>query len=256
MQTDLNCDMGESFGVYSVGADEMLMSVITSANVACGFHAGDPIVLDRTVALARRHAVAVGAHPGYPDLAGFGRRSMDLSPQEVEAGVLYQVAAVAGFCRAHGVPLVHVKPHGALYNAAAHSSVLAAAIAQAVARFDAHLILVGLATSETCREAAASAGLRFAGEAFADRVYQADGSLLPRSRPGAVFSEPERAAKQAVDIAAGFVESHDGTRVPVRAETLCLHGDNPAAVHHATAVRAALAAAGVDIAPLEHHRPE
>lgn len=182
---DLNCDMGESFGRYALGHDEAIMPFITSANIACGFHAGDPLVMAKTVALAVRHGVAVGAHPGYPDLQGFGRRSMDLSPDEVESIVLYQVGALAGFARAAGAELAHVKPHGALYNQAATDRASAQAIARDVARFSKNLILVGLAGSVLI-EAGVEAGLRVANEGFPDRAYNPDGTLTSRRMPGAV----------------------------------------------------------------------
>jgi len=252
MHIDLNGDVGEGFGIYRVGNDEELIPLITSANIACGFHAGDPQTLDRTVALARRHGVAVGAHPGYPDLRGFGRRPMQASPTEVEADVLYQVGSVAGFARAHGVELVHVKPHGALYHQAVGDPELARALARGVARFSKELILVGLATSSTLREAALAEGLRFAGEAFTDRVYNPDGTLQSRRLPGSVITDPSHAAAQAVAIAVqGKVRAHDGSAVTVRAETLCLHGDNPSAVQNARAVRQALLEAGVEVRPLK-----
>ncbi len=247
---DLNCDMGESFGAYRIGDDEALMPLITSANIACGFHAGDPLVLERSVRLARAHAVAVGAHPGYPDLAGFGRRTMGLAPDEVEALVLYQVAALAGFCRAHSLPLVHVKAHGALYNTGAREPGSARAIARAIARFDPNLIMVGLASSAVMAQAAAGEGLRYAREAFADRVYEPDGSLQSRSLPGSLITEPAVVARQAADIARGVVVAHDGTALSIQADTICLHGDNPAAVANARAVRSALATAGVELRAL------
>lgn len=250
MDLDLNCDMGESFGVYQLGADEQLMPYITSANVACGYHAGDPMVLDRTVARARRYGVAVGAHPGYPDLAGFGRRPMALTPEEVENCVLYQIGALAAFCRAHGVTLTHVKAHGALYNAAAEDVALARALARAIARFDRDLLLVGLASSAAMRAAAGEAGLAYAAEAFADRGYNPDGSLQSRRLPGSLIVDPAQAAAQAVAIAAGHVIAHDGSIVPIAAATLCLHGDNPSAAANAQAVAAALAAAGIRLRPL------
>lgn len=251
MRIDLNGDMGESFGSYRMGADEALMLLVTSANIACGFHAGDPSVIDRTVALARRHGVAIGAHPGYADLRGFGRRPLQLSPDEVENDVLYQIGALAAFARASGAGLIHVKAHGALYNQAATDPVLSRAIARGIARFDAELIMVGLAGSIFMREAAAAEGLRYAGEAFADRVYNPDGTLQSRRVPGSVITDPERAARQAVAIVRdGYAESSDGTRVSIVAETLCLHGDNPAAVENARSVRGALEKAGVEIRPL------
>ncbi len=251
MQIDLNCDIGESFGIYQMGADEALMPLISSANIACGFHAGDPETLDRTIALASKNGVAVGAHPGYLDLRGFGRRPIQASPKEVEADVLYQVGAVAGFTRAHGVELVHVKPHGALYNQAVNDAELARAIAHGVARFSRELIFIGLATSTTMREAAEAAGLRYAGEAFADRVYNADGTLQSRRIEGSVITDPTKAAAQAVAIARDRkVTSHDGGEVALHAETLCVHGDNPSAIQNAQAVRQALADAGVEVRSL------
>jgi UPF0271 protein len=251
MRIDLNCDMGESFGAYRIGDDEALMPLITSANVACGFHAGDPLVLERTVRLAQAHRVAVGAHPGYPDLAGFGRREMVLSSAEIEAAVLYQVGAVAAFCRAYGLPLVHVKAHGALYNAASVNPTIADAVARGLARFDRNLIMVGPATSQPMADAAAESGLRYAREAFADRVYSPDGTLQARSVPGSLLTDPASVGKQAAQIVRGAVIAHDGSTLPIRADTLCLHGDNPSAVANARAVRAALAEAGIELSPLD-----
>ncbi len=250
MSIDLNCDMGESFGAYTIGADEALMSSITSANIACGLHAGDPLVMDRTVALAKKHGVAVGAHPGFPDLAGFGRRNMNLTPQEIEDSILYQVGALAAFCRANGVALVHVKTHGALYNMAANNPAMAVSIARGIARFDRQLVMVGLASSEAMAHAAAGEGLPYAREAFADRVYNPDGTLQSRQIPGSLITDPNRAAQQALVITRGYVLAHDGTRVPIEAQTICLHGDNPAAPANAEAVRAALKSAGVAVKSL------
>jgi UPF0271 protein len=248
---DLNADVGESFGAWQMGADEELMAFVTSVNVACGFHAGDPQVMDRTVGLAVRAGVAVGAHPGYPDLRGFGRRALGADPAEVEADVIYQVGALSAFTAAHGARLTHVKPHGALYNQAAGDAALARAIARGVARAGRDLVLVGLAGSRAMREAAASQGLRFAAEAFVDRRYLADGTLQPRRVPGAVLSDPSLAAAQAVRLVReGVVECADGTEVAVEAETFCLHGDQPSAALVARAVRAALEAAGVAVQAL------
>jgi UPF0271 protein len=251
MRVDLNCDMGESFGAYTLGADADILPFITSANVAAGFHAGDPQVIDRTVALAVKHGVAVGAHPGFPDLVGFGRRAMSCTLAEVEAMILYQVVVVAGFARAHGAALRHVKPHGALYNMAAQDSELALAIARGIARFDRSLTLVGLSGSRAMEQAAQATGLRFAAEAFADRAYNPDGTLVSRRLPGAVHTDPAQAAAQAVQMAKEqIVMAHDGTRVAIAAETICLHGDNPSAAANARAIRAALEAAQVKVAPL------
>ena len=247
MPIDLNCDMGESFGAYTMGNDEALMPFITSANIACGFHAGDPLVLDRTVSLAKKHGVAVGAHPGFPDLGGFGRRNMDLSPQEIEDSVLYQIGALAAFCRAHDVALVHVKAHGALYNMAASDGSIAAAIARGIARFDRQLVMVGLASSPAMARSAASEGLAYAREAFADRAYNPDGTAQSRKIPGSLIADPMRAAQQAVDIARGFVIADDGSKVQMDAQTVCLHGDNPAALANVQAVRQALQDAGIAV---------
>ncbi len=251
MRIDLNCDMGESFGIYEIGADEALMPLITSANIACGFHAGDPSVADRTVVLAVRSGVAVGAHPGYYDLRGFGRRPIQAGPEEVEADILYQIGALAAFVQSHGTRLVHVKAHGAVYNQAVAEPELAHAIVMAVARFSKELIFVGLATSQVMREAAEAEGLRFAGEAFADRAYNPDGTLMSRRLAGSVITDPEKAAEQSVSIARdGVVEAHDGTRIELSADTLCLHGDNPSALDNARTIRRALEEAGVEVRSL------
>lgn len=247
MKIDLNCDMGESFGRYTLGTDAALMPYITSANIACGLHASDPLVMDRTVRIAREHGVGIGAHPGFPDLQGFGRRVMHLNPEEAEAFTLYQVGALAGFARVAGAELVHVKPHGAMYNQAAKDRALAGAIARGVARFSRGLILVGLANSLLI-EAGQAAGLPVAREAFADRAYEDDGSLRARDLTGAVLHDPAQAAEQAVRIAReGLVVAYSGQEVPVQAETLCVHGDTPTALTIAQAIRAALVEAGVDI---------
>jgi UPF0271 protein len=251
VRIDLNADMGEAFGVYPLGRDAELLAVVTSANVACGFHAGDPTVMDRTVALAVEAGVAVGAHPGFPDLRGFGRRRIDADPADVERDVLYQVGALQAFARAHGTRVVHVKPHGALYNQAAEEEALAQAVARGVARAGRELALVGLATTGVMRRTAEAEGLRFAAEAFADRRYERDGTLQSRRVPGSVSDDPAAAADQAVRIARdGVVVAVDGTEVRLRADTLCLHGDNPAAVANARAVRQALERAGVEVRAL------
>lgn len=244
---DLNADVGEGLGPWPMGSDATLIPLVTSVNVACGFHGGDPLTIRRTVCLALEHGVAVGAHPGYPDLVGFGRRDMDLSPEELEAAVLYQVAALQGIVRAEGGTLVHVKPHGALYNRAAIDPAVAAPIARAVARLAAGLRLVGPPGS-VLLAAGAEAGIPCLAEAFADRVYEADGSLRSRRLPGALREDPAAAAAQAVGIAGrGQVTASDGTVLPLRADTLCIHGDTPGAAAIARAVREALAAAGVDV---------
>jgi 5-oxoprolinase (ATP-hydrolysing) subunit A len=238
MTIDLNCDIGESYGAWRMGDDRALLDLVTSANVACGFHAGDPATIDACVRDAAQRNVAIGAHPSYPDLAGFGRRSMAMASDDLEAAVVYQIGALAGFARANGAKLMHVKPHGALYNDAARDERSAAAIAHAVARFDPQLVLVGLPDSALLRAGKAEK-LQVAAEGFCDRAYEPDGSLRPRSKAGAVFTDPEQAARQAVALASrGAVQ------------TLCIHGDTPGAAAIALAVRAALRTAGFTIAPI------
>jgi 5-oxoprolinase (ATP-hydrolysing) subunit A len=250
VRVDLNADVGESVGPWPMGDDERLIPLMTSVNVACGAHAGDPLTIDRTVRAAVANGVAVGAHPGYPDLLGFGRRDLDMAPDELEASLVYQIGAVAAFARAAGSPLRQVKPHGALYNLAAREPSVAATIARAVARVSGELVLVGLAGSELTA-AASDAGLASAAEAFADRAYEADGTLRSRRGPGALLESPEVAAAQALSIVRdGCVKSHDGQLVAVRADTICIHGDTPAAAEFAKAIRAALTDAGVTIAAL------
>ena len=248
---DLNADLGESFGTWRLGDDERLVAHITSANLACGFHAGDFRVMEATVALCRRAGVAVGAQPGYPDLLGFGRRPLQFEPDEVESMVRYQIGALEGFCRANGVEMQHVKPHGALYNQAAADPALADAIARAVARFSGDLALYGLASSSPMAAAAADAKLRFVPEAFADRRYLASGALQPRSEPGSVITDAATAAAQAVMVATqSAATAVDGSRVAIRAESICCHGDTPGAVAIAAAVRRGLEHAGVTVAAL------
>lgn len=250
MRIDLNSDLGESFGAWPMGQDEALMASITSANIACGFHAGDPSVMRRTVALAAQHGVAVGAHPGFPDLVGFGRREIQATPREVEDLVLYQVAALAGIASAHGTGLQHVKAHGALYNQACRDAALADAIAAAVAAFDRSLILLGLPDSELLR-AGTRAGLKVAAEVFADRAYEPDGSLASRRKAGSVIHDAEVVVARAVRmIRAREVVATDGSVIPLNADTICLHGDTPGAAELARQVRQGLQAAGVQIVPL------
>jgi UPF0271 protein len=247
VRIDLNSDVGESYGAWTMGQDEALMPLVTSVNIACGAHAGDPAVMARTVALAVEHGLAIGAHPGYPDRDGFGRRELDMTDAELEASLLYQLGALGAFVRAAGATLTHVKPHGALYNRAARDERLAFAVCRAVAAFDPSLVVVGLAGS-TMLDAARAAGLPTAAEAFADRAYEGDGSLRSRRLPGAILATPDAAAAQAVSIVTnGSIRSHDGVDVPVRADSLCIHGDTPGAPEYARAVRSALGAAGVTV---------
>ncbi len=242
---DLNCDMGEG-----CGADEALMPLVSSANVACGGHAGDEASMRETVRLARRHGVAVGAHPSYPDRGGFGRKRLERTGAEVRADVAAQVRALAAVCRAEGVPLVHVKPHGALYNAAAEDEALARAVAEGVRDVDPGLVVVCLAGSPMVK-VVRGLGLACAEEAFADRGYTSRGTLVPRGEPGALVEEPEAVAARASRMARErTVVAVDGTAVPVAADTLCLHGDTPGAATLAAAVRARLAADGVEVRAL------
>lgn len=253
---DLNADVGESYGAWEMGHDAELLPHVTSVNVACGFHAGDSAIMDRTVVAALARGVRVGAHPSHMDVRGFGRREIQAAPDEIENDVLYQAGALRAFVESHGGRLWHVKPHGALYNQAARDPRLARAIARAVRRLGGGVRLVGLATSEAFREAAALEGVAFAGEAFVDRAYEADGSLAKRGTAGAVFDSPQAAAAQAVSIAAsGKVGTREGGSVAVKADTLCLHGDNAQAVEIARAVRAALEGAGVRVQALGPHGP-
>ncbi len=243
---DLNCDMGESFGVWRMGQDAEVMPWISSANIACGMHAGDPATMLRTVDLARAHGVAIGAHVALPDLAGFGRRAIAIEPADLHALVLYQLGALAGVARARAMELRHVKPHGALYHQLAADAALADAFAAAVQAFDARLRVV-TQVQGALPAAAAAHGLRVLREAFADRGYGSDGRLLPRSQAGALLP-PARAAAQALLLAsAGCAEDADGRRVPVAADTLCLHGDREDAAALAHAVHRRLAAAAIRI---------
>ena len=244
---DLNADAGESFGRWQLGHDEELFPLLSSVNLATGFHAGDPRVMLRSVRLAKRHGVAVGAHPGFPDLVGFGRRDLAASPEEAYTDVLYQIGALSAFLRLEGLPLHHVKPHGALYLRMLRDEALARAVAQAVKDYDPDLPLV-LLGGTPMEEAAKAVGVRYVREAFPDRAYLSDGRLAPRSMEGALIRDPEEAARRAVQmVLEGEIEALDGGRVKVEAETLCVHGDNPEAVAIARAVREALVEHGVEI---------
>ena len=244
---DINCDLGESYGHGRVGQDELLMPLLSSANIACGYHGGDPATMHLTVKLAITHGVSIGAHPSYPDLMGFGRRRMDLSPQEVYDCILYQMGALSGFTRASGASLRHVKPHGALYNQAARDSGVASAIAHAIYYFDRDLVLFGPSGS-ALETAARETGLRFFREVFADRTYQSDGSLTPRSHPGSLISEASDAIRQVDDILLrGYVTCVDGRQIPMPADTICIHGDGDHAVDLLSALHRHLTDIGFDI---------
>jgi 5-oxoprolinase (ATP-hydrolysing) subunit A len=239
----LNCDMGESFGAWTMGMDEAVMPHVDCANIACGFHASDPGIMRRTVALAAQHGVRIGAHPSYPDLAGFGRRSMNCSAQEVEDLLLYQLGALQAMCRAEGTALSYVKPHGALYNDMMRQSELLRAVMRALKAFDAKLPLMLLARRDN-REAealAAEQGISLWFEAFADRGYDAEGYLLPRSQPGAVHHDAERILAQALGFARGEpLTASDGSALQLQADSLCVHGDNAESVAVVARIRAAL----------------
>jgi UPF0271 protein len=249
-QVDLNCDAGEGFGPWRMGDDETLIPLMTSVSIACGAHAGDPLVMQRTLELAAQAGVAVGAHPGYPDLQGFGRREMPLAPHEVEVWLLAQIGALAGVARALGVRLRHVKPHGALYNRAADEPALAEAIARAVRGYDRELVLVARAGSAQVA-AGRAAGLRVAEEAFADRGYDPRGRLLARGLPGALLSDAEQAGERALALLRdGGLRLAEDVWLPLHADTLCVHSDTPGAAAIAQAVRSRLTAAGVHLRPL------
>ncbi|MED4573311.1 LamB/YcsF family protein [Brevibacillus agri] len=244
---DLNCDMGESFGAYRLGNDQAILQHVSSANIACGFHAGDPSTMRKTVKLAIESRVAIGAHPGLADLVGFGRRNMDISAQDAYELVVYQIGALQAFVQAEGGVMQHVKPHGALYNMAATRPALAEAIAEAVYRVNPELVLFGLAGSELTR-AGEKIGLRTAHEVFADRTYQADGTLTPRTQPDALIADEAESLAQVVRmVTEGKVQSLQGVDVPIRADTICIHGDGAHALAFAESIRQALQAAGVFI---------
>jgi 5-oxoprolinase (ATP-hydrolysing) subunit A len=250
MRIDLNSDLGESFGAWPLGQDEALMPVISSANVACGFHAGDPGTMRQTVTLARRHQVAIGAHPGFPDLVGFGRREMRCTPRDIEDFVVYQVGALAAVAAAQDARLQHVKAHGALYNMACVDLEMATAIARATAAVDRSLILFGLPGSALL-EAGRREGLRVAAEVFADRAYLSSGALVPRSRAGSVLHDHDQVATRVVRMVhERTVVSIDGAVVPLDADTICIHGDTPGAATLARIIRSALEASGATIASL------
>ncbi|SFR13198.1 LamB/YcsF family protein [Desulfoscipio geothermicus] len=246
----MNCDMGESFGAYKIGLDEEAVKYISSANIACGFHAGDPRVMAHTVDLAVTHGVGVGAHPSYPDLMGFGRRKMEVTPAEIKNYIIYQAGALQAFARVRGAKLQHVKPHGALYNAASVDKKIARAIAEAIYELDRDLIFMVLAGSEM-ESAAREVGLRYAREVFADRNYNSDGTLVSRSHPQSVIKDSAEAAQRMVEIiTTGRIKAIDGTAFSVQADSICVHGDTPGAVEHMINLRRALEEAGIKVIPM------
>ncbi|MCI1589103.1 LamB/YcsF family protein [Heyndrickxia oleronia] len=249
---DLNCDMGESFGAYKMGTDEEILNYITSANIACGFHAGDPTTMRKTVTMALERNVGIGVHPGLPDLVGFGRRTMDISPQEAYDLIVYQIGAVYAFTKAEGGKLQHVKPHGALYNMAAKSPSLSEAIAEAIYKVDPELILFGLAGGELVK-AGKKIGLRSASEVFSDRTYQEDGSLTSRREENALIHDQEVAVNQVIRIVKeGKVKSLQGVDVSIQAHTVCIHGDGQNALQFAKYISTSLQNAGITIAKISN----
>ena len=251
MRTDINCDMGESFGSYRIGREVEVMPFITSANVACGWHAGDPMIMEHTLELAKKHGIGVGAHPGYPDLLGYGRRNLETFPGEIRNYILYQIGALDAFARAAGLKLQHVKPHGAMYNLAARDERAAGEVIAAVKAFDPELILVALAGS-LCAQMAANAGLRVAREVFPDRAYLSNGQLAPRSMAGAVIHDPETVKERVFKLVkTGQMTSIDGHEITLEMDTLCVHGDNSGASQLVKTIRETLESSGIHVVPME-----
>lgn len=250
-RVDLNSDLGESFGRYTMGMDDKIIPLITSANVACGYHASDPVVMDKTVSMVREAGIRVGAHPGFPDLMGFGRRNMAVSPAEAKAYVMYQLGALEGFCRAKGVKLQHVKPHGALYNMAAKDYELSRAICEAIYEFDKNLIVLALSGGELAR-AAKDMGLRTALEVFADRAYEEDGTLVNRRKDGAMITDEDEAIARVVRmVKEKKVTAITGKDIPIQADSVCVHGDGAKALAFVERIRKALTEEGVEICSLD-----
>ena len=251
---DLNCDMGESFGAYKLGMDDEVIQYITSANIACGWHAGDPLVMDTTVKMAVERGVGVGAHPGYPDLLGFGRRNMDCTPNEIQKYLVCQIGALKAVCKVNGAVLRHVKPHGALYLTAVENEDVARAIAQAIVSVDSDQMFVALAGAkgQLMTRIGEDVGLKVVYEAFPDRAYTPEGTLVSRRLPGAVIKDPQEVSERALRMAKdGNVIAIDGTSIPLKVQTLCVHGDTPTAVDLVKKIRETLEAEGVTLAPMD-----
>lgn len=250
-KVDLNCDLGESFGNYKIGSDEEVIPYISSANIACGFHASDPIVMNNTVKLSKTHNVSVGAHPGLADLVGFGRRKMDISCEEAKVIVQYQIGALKAFCTAHGVEMKHVKPHGALYNMAAKDSSLALAICEGIYEVDSNLILLALSGSKMI-DAAKNTGLKAASEVFADRAYNDDGSLVERTKAGAVITDEEVAINRVIRmVKENKVKTINGIDISIKADSICVHGDGIKALQFVEKISQALKKENIEIAALD-----
>lgn len=249
-QIDLNCDLGESYGAYMIGMDERIIPLISSANIACGFHASDSLVMEKTVKLAAENGVAMGAHPGFPDLQGFGRREMKMSPEEVKAFTIYQVGALATFAKAAGKRLQHVKPHGALYNMAGKDEKLALAICEGIKQVDENLIVLGQSGSQM-QFAAQALKLSFAKEVFADRAYEEDGSLVARSKPGAMIEDEQEAVSRVVRmIKEGKVTAISGKDISIEVDSVCVHRDGPKALAFVEKIKKALQKEGIAVVPL------
>ena len=250
-KVDLNSDLGESFGRYTLGMDADILQLVSSANVACGYHASDPLVMNKTIAMAKEAGVRVGAHPGFPDLMGFGRRNMDVSPAEAKAYTLYQLGALDAFCKAHGVKMQHVKPHGAMYNMAGKDYALSKAICEAIYEYDKDLIVMALSGGELVH-AAEDMGLKVAREVFADRAYEADGSLVNRRKEGAMITDENEAIARVVRmIKEQKVTAITGKDIPIKADSVCVHGDGVKALAFVKKIRETLTAEGIEIVPLE-----
>lgn len=250
---DLNCDMGESFGAYKLGMDDAVIQFISSANIACAWHAGDPSVMNHTVAIAVEHGVGVGAHPGYPDLLGFGRRNLDCTMEELRNYVIYQIGALQAFCNVHGTKMQHVKPHGALYLTAVENEDVARVVAEAIVSVNPDLLYVALAGArgELMTRIGQEVGLGVVYEAFPDRAYSPEGTLVSRRQPGAVIKEPQVVAERALRmVKEGVVIAIDGSTIPLDVQTLCVHGDNPKAVELVRSIRETLEAEGVAVTPM------
>lgn len=251
-RVDLNSDLGESFGSYKLGMDEQVIKHVTSANIACGWHAGDPSVMDSTIKIAKREGTAIGAHPGFPDLMGFGRRNMAIAPEEIKLYVQYQLGALLAFAKANGTRIQHLKAHGALYNTAAQDYKLARALAEAVYQVDKDIIFVGLANSQMIK-AGQEIGLKVANEVFADRAYNADGTLVSRKLEGAVIHDAELAISRVIRmVKEGKVRTMDGKDIEIKAETICVHGDNPEAVEFTQKIRAKLHEEDVEVTAISN----
>ena len=249
-KVDLNCDLGESFGNYKLGLDEEVIKYISSANVACGFHASDPLVMDHTVKLAKEAGVCVGAHPGFPDLVGFGRRNMNVSSEEAKAMVQYQIGALNAFCKTAGIKMQHVKPHGALYNMAGKDIKLAEAICQGIYEVNPDLILLAVSGSEMIN-AAQNIGLKVAREAFADRAYEEDGSLVARTKAGAMITDEELAIKRVIKmVKENNVETITGKDIFIKVDSICVHGDGPKALEFVKKIKSRLESENIEITPL------